>query len=118
MDDCIMTLSIDESKIKDLAKVLFNVQIIQSRQYIRSLIFPRGVEITLSPELSVKSVLDGVFLDIFGPNIYSAILASNFRVTHGISIIVSANSSNTVIINLTLETIRTSEIRAKILPRI
>jgi hypothetical protein len=118
MDDCIMTLSIDESKVEDLAKALFNVQIVQSRQHIRSLIFPGGVEMTPSPELSVKGVLDGAFLDIFGPNIYSAVLASNFGVAHGVSMIVSANSSDTVVINLTLETIRASEIRAKILPRI
>jgi hypothetical protein len=118
MDDCIMTLSIDESKLEDLTKALFNVQIIKSRQHIRSLIFPGGVEVTPSPELSVKSVSDGAFLDIFGQNIYNAVSESNIGVAHGVSMIVPANSSDTVVINLTLEIIGASKIREKILPRI
>ena len=66
----------------------------------------------------MKSVLDNAFLNIFSLNIYSAVLVSNFGVVYNILIIISANSSNTVIINLTLEIIKANKIKKKILFRI
>jgi hypothetical protein len=68
MYDCIMTLAIHESKVEYFAKVLFNIQVV-SRRHVRSLIFPGGVEVAPSPELTVKGVSDAAIMDVFGPEI-------------------------------------------------
>jgi hypothetical protein len=124
MHDCILTLVIDESKVGDLAKALFNAQV-KSQQHKWSLIFPGGSEVVPSPELIVKGGSDSAILDVFGPNICEAVLASSMReealaggIAHGVSMTFPANSSDTVVINLTLETVKGSEIREKIFPRI
>lgn len=114
IDDCIITLAIHESKVEDLAKALFNVQV-ELRGQVRSLILPGGVKVAPSPELTVKGVACGALLDVFGPEIYKAVIASNMReqevadrvnVLQCVSIILPASSRDTVIINLTLETLR------------
>jgi hypothetical protein len=117
MEDCLMTLSIDESKEGDLAKALFNVQITTSRQHMRSLIFPGGVKGTPFGSMKLTGVLDGALLDVFGPKISNAVLAGNIGVD-GVSMIVPGNSSDIVLINLTLETVQAYEIREKLLTRI
>jgi hypothetical protein len=100
--DCLITLSIDKSKEGDLAKALFNVQITTSRQYMRSLIFPRGVKGTPFGSMKLIGVLDGALLDMFSSKISNAVLVDNIRVD-SVLIIVLGNSSDIILINLTLE---------------
>jgi len=119
-----MTLAIHESKVEDLAKALFNVQV-ESRGQVRSLILPGGVKVAPSPELTVKGVPYDALLDVFGPEIYDAVIASNMReeevadgvdVPQCVSMILPASSRDTVVINLTLETLRAIQISNKIFP--
>jgi hypothetical protein len=124
MYDCIMTLAIHESKVEDLANALFNVQV-EWQGHVRSLTFPGGIKVVSSSELTLKGVPDDVILDVFGPEIYAAVATSNIReeelangvvVPQGISMILSASFGDTVVINLTLETLRAVQIRNKIFP--
>ena len=116
MYDCIMTLAIHESKVADLAIALFNVQA-EWQGHVRSLTFPGGIKVVSSSELTLKGVPDEVMLDVFGPEIYKAVLSSNMRekesangtvVPQGVSMILSASSGDTVI-NLILDTLRAVE---------
>jgi hypothetical protein len=74
LDDCVMTLAIDESKEGHLAHSLFNVPI-ESVRHVRSLVFPSGVR----AELVLKGVPIDVIMHVFCPKIYAAIMASKMR---------------------------------------
>jgi hypothetical protein len=135
--DCIMTLAILESKVADLANALFNVQV-ERQGHAWSLTYPGGIKIVSSceqqghvwtftspggtavgivssSELVVKGAPDDTILeDIFGSKISTAVVTSTMR---GVSMVFPAEVSETVVINLTLETFRAMEIRKKIFPR-
>jgi len=132
IDDCVMTLAIHESRVEDLAKALFNVQI-ESTRHVQSFAIPGGARVVLplpSPELTLKGItLKGVraeaIMAIFGPEIYTAVMTSNMRgeelaqgveVPQGVSMILPFGSSDTIVINLTLETFSAGRIRNKIFP--
>lgn len=124
MDDCIMTLAIHESKVADLLSALFNIKE-EWQGHVRCLVFSGGFKAVLSSELTLKCLPNNVILDVFGPEIYTALAKSNLRekelangvvVPQGVSMILPASFGDTVVINLVLETMKAVHIRNKIFP--
>jgi hypothetical protein len=104
-------MAILESRVADLANSLFNVQV--ARQgHIWSLAFPGGIQV-LSSEFTLKGAPDDTTLeDVFGFTITAAVIRSKAR---GVSMIF--DNSDTVFINLTLESFRAVTIKNKIFPK-
>jgi hypothetical protein len=124
IDDCEMTLAIHESKVEYLANSLFNVQI-ESARHIRSLVFPGGARALPSPAIILKGVRADVIMRVFGPKIYTAVMASHMRaeeladgveVPQGVSMILPVSSGGAVVIKLTLEAFSAIRIGQKIFP--
>ncbi|KAF4627054.1 hypothetical protein G7Y89_g11104 [Cudoniella acicularis] len=63
--DCVMSLVIHESKVGDLAKALFNVQVV-SEGNVRCLLLPGGVRATPNTDLTLKGVPDETIIRVFG----------------------------------------------------
>ncbi|KAH8674388.1 hypothetical protein BGZ60DRAFT_513784 [Tricladium varicosporioides] len=122
--DCVMSLVIHESKVEDLAKALFNVQVVSERN-VRYLILPGGVRVTPNPDLTLKGVPDQAIIHVFGLEVYAAVAASSLReqelvegvkLAQGVSMILPKNSSDKGVVNLTLGIKGAVQIRNKIYP--
>jgi hypothetical protein len=125
--DSMIALAIHKSKVEQLAKLLFNVQI-EPAQTVQSFIIPGGAKVVLplrSPAVSLKGVRPDVIKHVFGPEIYAAVLASTIwgeelkkgELPQCVSMILPATSGEEAMINLIIETVKAVEIRNKIFPK-
>ncbi len=109
--DCVMGLRIHESKVGDLAMSLFKVRV-NLEGHAQRLTCPEGLSIyvTMKPDtdLILKGAQDGDISDVFGPEIYSALVERIVRkpelagggVTQGVSM--ALYSSGGAVVNLSL----------------
>jgi hypothetical protein len=120
--DCLMSLAIHESRVKYFAEVLFNAKV-ESDGDVRYVILPGGAILTPAPEVSLKGVPDEAIVLGFGHMIYDAVASSRGRKeelergrrdTHGVSMILSRNSGDGAVINLSLEAKRGAKIHDKL----
>jgi len=123
--DCVMGLRIDESKVEDLAMSLFKVRV-NSEGHTQRLTCPEGlsIDVTMKPDtdLILKGAQDGDISDVFGPEIYMALVERTVRkpelapggVTQGVSM--ALYSTRGAVVNLSLGIKGGVSIRHKIYP--
>jgi len=101
---------------------LFKVQV-ESVGHVQYVVLARGVRLTPNPEITLKGVSDEAIIHVFGPEIHQAIATSGMRkkeleegnnVTEGISMILTSKSSESAIINLSLDLRGGAQIQNKI----
>lgn len=120
--DCLMSLAIYQSKVEYLAMALFKVHV-ESVGQVRYIVLKEGVRLIPNPEITLKGALDEAIIRIFGPEIHGAIAASRMRkkeleegnrVSECVSMILTSNSSEGAIIDLSLGLGEGVQIREKL----
>ncbi|KAF2194749.1 hypothetical protein K469DRAFT_650684 [Zopfia rhizophila CBS 207.26] len=108
--DCLMSLDIHQSKVEYLAMALFNVHV-ESVGQVRYIVLKDGVRLMPNPEITLKGALGKAIIDVFGPEIHGAIVASRIhkreleegnRATECVSMILTSSSEEGAIINLSM----------------
>lgn len=119
--DCLMSLAIQPSKVGYLAMALFGIQV-ESVGEIRYVSL-NGVRMTHNSEIILKGVLDEAIIDVFGSEIHRAVTACRMRKkeleegnhkTECVSMILTSNSDEAAIINLSLGVEEGTQIRGKL----